>query len=454
MTVRLQPEPGNLPPRRRPFSEEGTPGNPGLRRDRPGRAAARIPLRGRPERGPAEARPLFSEVAAGKTRGTPGVSLLLSCLVLLLLFPSPRPAEAARGVPPAPDASDRAVGFAVEPHRGGGWVLRNRQPWQGAREEESWLLLPPGRAAEPDFPVHRTVRVPARRIVVLGISSVSALERLGALDRVVAIGGLPYLYSPVARGLRLPDVGPGGGMGVDVDLEKILALRPDLVIAYAYTREERVRIARLEELGIPVVLVSEYLENSPLGRAEWIRFIARLVGREDRAEALFRQVARHYREIRARVADRRDRPLVLTGAPFQGTWYAGGGKSWLARLIVDAGGRYFAADLPGEGSVPLAAEAVFQRGGKTEFWVNCGLWRSRNEIRGSDPRFALLPPFRGNRIYNNDARRNGTGGNDYYEGGVWRPDQVLEDLASIFHPNLFPGYRPVYYRRLPEESSR
>jgi len=71
-----------------------------------------------------------------------------------------------------------------------------------------------------------------------------------------------------------------------------------------------------------------------------------------------------------------------------------------------------------------------------------------------DPRFALLPPFRGNRIYNNDARRNGTGGNDYYEGGVWRPDQVLEDLASIFHPNLFPGYRPVYYRRLPEESSR
>ena len=97
----------------------------------------------------------------------------------------------------------------------------------------------------------------------------------------------------------------------------------------------------------------------------------------------------------------------------------------------------------------MAIEAVVERAREAEYWINTGLARSLAELRGVDDRFRLFTSFRTGRVYNNDARVNPKGGNDFWETGAARPDLVLADLISIFHPELVPDHRRIWYRQLP-----
>jgi iron complex transport system substrate-binding protein len=354
------------------------------------------------------------------------------------------PAGADERIPSA------ATLFTVE--RGEGWtLLRNRLPWIGGEGELAWVLVEDEKTPLPEeLALLPRIRVPVRRVLAMTIPTVSALELLGELETLVGVGGGRFLYSPAAKAKNPVEVGPEGGMGTGSDFERIVALRPDVVFAYAYTSQEQESALRLRELGVPVVFLSEYLEATPLARAEWIVFLAHFFGRGAEGEAFFRDVAARYENVRTIAATVRARPVVMTGAPFRGTWYIGGGESWPARLIADAGGRYLWSDLPGSVSVPFDGEAVFARSGEAEYWINCGQWKSREDAVRDDPRHALFRPFREGRLYNNDLRSNATGGNDYYESAVWRPDLVLADLAALLHPELFPEHAFFYYRLLPE----
>jgi iron complex transport system substrate-binding protein len=368
--------------------------------------------------------------------------------------PVVRPAEAVPASAPAASvpAPKHAKLFSIE-RIDGYTVLRNRIPWGGSSEKAAWVLT-----RDPKVPLPKSlaglprIRYPAKRIVALTIPAVSALSLLGCPDRVVGIGGRRFLYDPGPDLAQAVEVGPEGGMGPDADLERIASLAPDLVLVYVYTPQEREAARRLESMGVPVVFLSEYLEEEPLGVAEWLRFIGALVGKEPQARRICDRVFVSYEVARTRARAEKARPKVMTGAPFQGSWFVAGRGSWLARLVADAGGAYLWADLPGRGSVPVAPESVFARASGADVWVNCGLWRSLAEIRRSDPRLALFRPYKEGRIFNNDARSRVGGGNDYYESGPWRPDLILGDLASLLHPERFPGHRFTYFRRLPAES--
>ena len=370
--------------------------------------------------------------------------LLLCCLAALLAGGLP-----AWGAPKG-EAPRHARLFSLD-RKEGLTVLHNRLPWGGATEELAWVLTPdPSAPVPPALAGLPRLRCPARRIVALTIPAVSALSLLGCSDRIVGVGGKRFLYDPWKELAGVTEVGPEGGMGPDADLERIVALKPDVVLAYVYTPQERATAERLASLGVPVVFLSEYLEATPLGMAEWLVAVGALVGREAQARAFYDRTVLDYGAIRARALGAQGRPKALAGAPFQGSWYVAGRDSWLARLVGDAGGDYLWKDLPGRGSVPVEAETVFSRASKADVWVQCGLWRSLEEIRRSDPRLAQLAPFRGGRVFNNDARSRPGGGNDVYESGVWRPDRILGDLGSVLHPERFPGHRFFYYRRLPE----
>ena len=369
-----------------------------------------------------------------------GLVLLGCCLGLL--------SGGAGAAQAAGSAARHARLFSLE-RVGAVQVLRNALPWGGATEERAWVLVPSGASVPSSLAKLPRISVPAKRVVALTIPAVSALSLLGCPDRIVGVGGKRFLYDPAGvRGAA--EVGPEGGMGPDVDLERIVALKPDLVLAYVYTPQERAAAERLTSLGVPVVFLSEYLEETPLGMAEWLVAVGALVDREARARDLFDRTVGAYGEIRARARGAKTRPRVMAGSSFQGTWYVAGRDSWLARLVEDAGGTYLWEDLPGRGSVPVDGERVFVQAERAEAWVQCGLWRTLEEIRRSDPRLARLRPLREKRVFNNDARSRPGGGNDVYESGVWRPDRILGDLGSVLHPERFPGHRFFYYRRLPE----
>jgi iron complex transport system substrate-binding protein len=233
-----------------------------------------------------------------------------------------------------------------------------------------------------------------------------------------------------------------------LNYELILTLRPDLVIAYGITAEVSGMVKRLEALGIPVILDGDYLEDQPLGKTEWIRFLAAFFNRDRKADSIFRSVASSYEKYRDMVRDSREKPSVMTGLPWKDTWYIPGGNSFAAAYIRDAGGTYLWEDLDSREAVPLDLEAIYARAAMADLWINCGAARSLAEIGRMDKRLNRFRPMSTGRVFNNNARINPEGGNDFWESGVMAPQKILADMISIFHPEILPDHELVYYKLL------
>lgn len=321
-------------------------------------------------------------------------------------------------------------------------------PYYGASAPIRYLLVPRGEGRSVSMPDAVTLEVPLEQVVVGTTPAVACLEVLGSLDTLIGLAGGKYVYTDSVRHLALPEVASDGGMSRSLDRERLLSLSPDGFITYLYGEEERRDVDFLVGCGVPVLFMAEYLEESPLGRAEWIKFIGLLIGKGQEAEVFFDGVASRYRELEAIGTMEQDRPVIMSGAPFGGTWYVPKGGSWPSILFSAAGGVSLWNDLEGSGTAPMDLEAVLDRAVSADLWLNCGTWRSMEEGRSSGVPVESIPPFKAGKVYNNDRRINEHGGNDYYQFGVIRPDLILSDLLSIVHPSALPDHELVFYRNL------
>jgi iron complex transport system substrate-binding protein len=287
-------------------------------------------------------------------------------------------------------------------------------------------------------------------VVALSPTYLGFLDRLGVIDKLVGFSNPAIVHNAAIRQAaaagRLAAIGQGGALRV----EKVLALEPELIFTYA-TGGFRDLHPKLLEAGLKVAVCGEYVEPHPLGRAEWIKFIALFFGREKRAARVFAAIEQSYLRLAARARTCGRRPSVITNIPRQGHWGVSGGNSFISRFISDAGGDYVWKDIKQSGAVPMAIETVFDRGRTAEFWLNTGTWHNLAEARRADPRFLAFKALQTGRLYNNDRRVNAAGGNDFWESGIIRPDLILADLIYIFHPELLPGHQLVYYRKLMRE---
>jgi iron complex transport system substrate-binding protein len=238
------------------------------------------------------------------------------------------------------------------------------------------------------------------------------------------------------------------GSGSTVNVEAALELDPGVVFTFGSGFPEYDTHPVLLQAGIPVALNADYLETSPLGRAEWIKFTALFFNAEAEANAFFEGVEARYLELAALTADVETRPTVLVNGLFADTWYVSGGGSFAAQLIADAGGDYLWADDTSTGGIPLAFEAVFERASDADIWLNPNFWYSLSDGLAEDERYAEFAAFQNGAVYNNNARTTPLGGNDYTESGVINPDRVLADLIRIFHPDLLPDHDLYYYQQL------
>ncbi len=319
-----------------------------------------------------------------------------------------------------------------------------REPWQGAREPLGYTFIPPTaprRGAPPT-----AVRLPVRRVAALASVHVAMLSELGEAERIIAVDARSHVYdasvrAAVAEGRVLP-----AGSGPQLNVERLLTMRPDLVLANAVGASEHAALQRLARAGVPVVITSEWMENHPLARAEWLRVIGRLVGRAERADSIFAFVESAYLEQAEIARAREEKPFVMLGAPFRDQWFVPGGRSYMARFLEDAGAYYLWRDDLSAGGIPLSIETVLARAAGAQLWLNPGDWRSLGDGVSRDSRFSAFSAFRRGDVYNNDARLHSDGANDFWESGAVRPDRVLADLISIFHGTEDALY---YYRRLP-----
>jgi iron complex transport system substrate-binding protein len=218
---------------------------------------------------------------------------------------------------------------------------------------------------------------------------------------------------------------------------------------YGIGSESSSYIAKFKELGIRTMFNADYLETDPLGKAEWIRVFGALYCKQEMADSLYGEIQKKYLDLKTFIEHNiKNHPKVLLGLPFRDTWFISPGNSYISELINDAGGDYLWSSTQSPVSMPVGIEAVFLKAMEADYWLNTGSATTPEEIISIDSRLAGLPCFSDGNLYNNIKRVSTDGGNDYWEGGCLFPDIILRDIASILHPDLFPGNDLYYYQKL------
>ena len=323
-------------------------------------------------------------------------------------------------------------------------------PWQGADNVNmSYYLVRRGSMIPPGIDSSMVIKVPVRKIVCMSTTHVAMISALGEENTIAGMSGTGFIYSGDLK-IRA-DEGFIKDVGYEANLNKelILKILPDITMIYGVGSESSGYVGKIEELGIKVIYNADYLETDPLGKAEWIKLFGALYCRESMADSIFNAEADAYNNLKLFIRENiDDKPNVLLGLPFRDTWFISPGNSFISRLIEDAGGNYLWKDTKSSVSMPFGLENVYLKAVNADYWINIGTVRTRNEIPAMDLRLSKLPCFRNGRLYNNNNRVTDSGGNDFWESGTVYPHRVLKDIASIMHPELFPGYKLYYYRKI------
>ncbi|MFP4068836.1 MAG: ABC transporter substrate-binding protein [Opitutales bacterium] len=341
-------------------------------------------------------------------------------------------------------AQDYAENFSIErfpTHR----LITVRNVHRDSTARHRYALVPKGDPA-PKLPEDvRLIRTPVERLVAMETVYIGHLEALDLLDRLAGAATAEYISNPEVRARVESGEIRRVQIGQNLDIERMLTLRPDLILTSISGDPSFDVPPQLTRSGLPVVLSAGYMERHPLARAEWIKFTAAFFEADDEARRIFDGIADRYEALGARTAGLEERPSVFCAAPYSGAWHMPGGLSYTAQTIRDAGGRYLWADTETRGSMPLDTERVFLKAAEADFWINPSHHRTLDELLAADPRFAKFEAVKQGRVYNNTRQVTPNGGNPIWEAGIVRPDLVLADLIHIFHPEILPEHELVFY---------
>lgn len=337
-----------------------------------------------------------------------------------------------------------ARGFSVS-YTDAGVLVDIRDPLREAGESFHFLLVPRGSDHGRVPSGYSVLEVPVERVVCMTSLQLSNFICLEELDRVAGITSTRHLHNTDMR--RRLDDGRTRQIGIEgnFDNEVILALNPDVILISPFKRGG---YEALRGVDVPLVPHLGYQETTPLGQAEWIKFVGLLCGEEEKANRIFDAIEARYSALKALTADVQERPVVLSGELHGGNWYVGGGRSFLAQIFRDAGGEYFLPEDTNAGGLNLDFETVYSQTADAKYWRIVNSYNgsfSYDALKAEDARYADLCAFQNKGVIYCNMREK-----PFYESMPVQPDVVLADLIHIFHPELLPAdYQPVFYELLP-----
>ncbi len=323
------------------------------------------------------------------------------------------------------------------------------EAFRGASKPEEYYLVDKEMEL-PDLPVDaKIIRTPVSETVVFSTSHLPMLELIGEAESLVGFPSLDLISSRIFRERidagAIRDVGHEAGL----NKESLIDLQPELVVGFTLGTNMDAYFD-INRVGIPVVFNAEYLEETPLGRAEWIKFMAAFYNKEKLADSVFTEIKNRYNELLEMTQSIENKPTVLSGVMYGDTWFAPGGQSWASKFFVDAGVNYLWQNTETTGSLELSFESVLDKAENAEFWVGVANFSTLNELKNSNARYALFTSFQQGKVFTYNKRMGEKGGNDYLEMGYARPDLILADLVKIFHPQLLPDYETYFFQQLSE----
>ncbi len=341
-----------------------------------------------------------------------------------------------------------ATGFTIQEKENYTLVTVNT-PYKNAEEGLRYVLYP-RKGDKPQVEADAFIPIPLKSIVCTSTTHIPLLDYLGETNKLVGFPTTDYISSEKMR-TRI-NAGYVTELGIDnaINIEKLIELNPELVMAYTMTSDFG-QFNKIQEAGIPVLINAEYMEANPLGRAEWIKLTGILFGKETMADSVFTMIEKAYLETQKKVSKVASKPTVMSGSMYSDTWYMPGGQNYAGKILADAELNYLWKEDTTTSFLALSYEAVLDKANQSDYWIGASNFKSLAEMKEANERYSFFAPFNSGNVYSYNKRIGTKGGSEFLELGYLRPDLILKDLVKISHPELLPSHELFFYFKLPKK---
>jgi iron complex transport system substrate-binding protein len=339
-----------------------------------------------------------------------------------------------------------ASGLSIQKNEGFS-VVTIRNAWPNAKQHFTYILKEKKGIVPDSLQKYPIVAVPLQNIVVTSTTNIPFLEMLGVEQKLLGFPHTDYISSPKTR--QLIDAGKVKNIGQNEKLntEQLIELNPNLIVTFGIDNSNPT-IDNLQKSGLKVLIQADWMEQTPLGKAEWIKLYGALFGKEKEADVIFNAIEKNYRETLALVAQKKKNPTVLYGSMYQEQWFVAKGDSWVAQFLKDAKSNYLWSTTKGTGSEALPFEKIFEKAQKADYWIATGSFKNLAQLQASNPHYQQFDAVKNKNVYTFENKYGATGGTIYYELAASRPDLVLKDYIKIFYPELLPNYTFTFAEKL------
>lgn len=326
-------------------------------------------------------------------------------------------------------------------------VVKISNPWPEANKNFTYILKEKNSSIPDSLQKYITILVPLKSIVVTSTTSIPFLEILNVEKSLVGFPHTDYISSEKTRKLIDAGIVKNIGQNEKLNMEQLIELSPDLIVTFGVDSNNPV-IDNLQKSGMKVLIQADWMEQTPLGKAEWVKLYGALFCKEKEAQTFFDKIVKNYNDALELVATKKPTATVLYGSMCQNQWYVARGNSWVAQFMKDAKSNYLWANVEGTGSLNLSFEKILDKAKTANYWIATGAFKNSAEFKNSNPHYSQFDALKSKNVYTFESTIGITGGAIYYELAPSRPDLVLKDYIKIFHPETLPNYTFTFAKKL------
>lgn len=324
-------------------------------------------------------------------------------------------------------------------------VMEVINPWDTTKLLHRYILVNKSDSLPASLPEGSIIRTPVERIIAYTAIDIGSLTALESQEKVVGVCESKYILSNFIReGVATGSIRDLGSY-TKPNIEQLLSSGADLIIASPYSGRD---YGLVEKVGIPIAECASYMERTPLGRCEWLKFYAQFVNKQELADSLYDTICEKYNSTVKRIAESATtRPTILPDKRYGQVWYVASGSSYAARLYEAAGATYPWSDVKTDATIPLSFEVVFQKAHDADVWI-FGYCKpdgdiTLNDLKSEYGSYSAFKAFKNKTIYACNTERI-----PLYEESPLHPELLLLDIAKMLHPDLFQEHEFVYYKRV------
>lgn len=341
---------------------------------------------------------------------------------------------------------DYATGFEIESFKDYD-VLKVKNSWPNNDQIFTYVVTKEEVNLPESLDYTHRINLPIERSIVTSTTHIPSLIDLNVLSTLVAFPEPDYISSAEAREYIDDNKVLNIGQNQQLNTELTISSQADVFVGFSMNGKNKA-YDLVEKSGIPIVYNGDWVEKTPLGKAEWIKFFGVLFGKKDEAIKAFESVERNYNEMKLLAQKTKDKPTILSGSLYRDVWYLPGGDSWQAMFFDDANTNYIYAENDETGSLSLSFESVLNKAQNADIWISPGSFTSYDKMTKQNPHYKKFKAFQNKEIYGIAGKKGDTGGVIYYELAPNRPDLVLKDLIKICHPELIEEHEFVFFQAL------